>query len=176
MSTDASRTHHASQAVALSQLVELKFAKLELGGRTSRSLTISTPDGPSTGGGRQARQSLVLKAPKGKGNDIVCGFIDGARGVAEMRSFVVLDKQNRDRFDKPLDFMRVDYDAFVAEMVKFLTAQGIDARVSNEKLETKKAGTVAPPPRTTGSLNPVLTLVIGFALGLATGYVIFTQL
>ena len=93
-----------------------------------------------------------------------------------MRSFVVLDKQNRDRFDKPLDFMRVDYDAFVAEMVKFLTAQGIDARVSNEKLETKKAGTVAPPPRTTGSLNPVLTLVIGFALGLATGYVIFTQL
>lgn len=176
MSTDASRTHHANQAVALSQLVELKFAKLELGGRVPRSLTISTPDGPSTGGGRQARQSLVLKVPKGKGHDIVCGFIDSARGIAEMRSFVVLDKQNKDRFGNPLDFMRVDYDAFVAEMVKFLMAQGIDARVSNEKLETKKPASVAPPPRKAAAINPMLTLVIGFALGLATGYVIFTQL
>ena len=61
-------------------------------------------------------------------------------------------------------------------MIKFLVTQGIDARVSNEKLETKKASSVTPPLKTTGSLNPAFTLLVGFALGLATGYVVFTQL
>jgi len=173
VSTDPSRTHHANQAVALSELVALKFARLNLGGGTARSLKISAPDGPSTGGGRKARQSLVLASEGGKGASIVCGYIDTARGVAELRSFVVLDKQNRERHGTPLDFMRVDYDKFVHDMVSFLHSQGLDARVSNEKIEraTPAETPSMPPPSQSSQLMSML--VLGFILGLGTGYIIF---
>jgi hypothetical protein len=174
MTTDASRTHHASQAVALSELVALKFAKLSLGGKTPRTLKVSSTDGLSTAGGRKARQSLVLTTIDGKkGPAIVCGFMDTARGVAELRSFVVLDKQNRDRFGEPLDFMRVDYDKFVHDMVSFLTSQGLDARISNEKIERSQGPEAQAAPKSGRSSDLVVMLVFGFVLGLATGYVIF---
>ena len=173
MNTDASRTHHANQAVALSELVALKFAKLSLGGRTPRTLKISAPDGPSTGGGRQARQSLVLTPISSKAPSIVCGYIDSARGVAELRSFVVLDKQSRDRHGEPLDFMRVDYDKFIHDMVSFLHAQGLDARVSNEKIERTTPADTPANTQASPSSQLVSMLVIGFLIGLGTGYIIF---
>jgi len=176
MSTDASRTHHASQAIAISELVALKFAKLNLGGKIPRTLKITSPDGPSTDGGRKARQSLVLAPLEGRAPDIVCGFIDTARGVAELRSYVVLDRQNKDRYGKPLDFMRVDYDKFVHEMVTFLNTQGLDARVSNEKIERATAQETSLPASTNSSTQMTLMLVFGFVLGLITYYFILEML
>ena len=174
MQPDSSRTHHANQAIAISELVSLKFAKLNFGGKTPRTLNITSPEGPSTSGGRQARQSLVLTPIGGKGSNIVCGFIDTAKGSAELRSFVVLDKQNRDRHGEPLDFMRVDYDSFVRDIVSFLQSQGLDARVSNEKIDRAAPPDVVPPaPSSSKSTQMALMLALGFSLGLATGYLIF---
>ena len=173
MNTDASRTHHANQAIALSELVALKFAKLNLGGKTPRTLKISAPDGPSTGGGRQARQSLVLAPVNGKAPNIVCGFIDSAKGVAELRSFLVLDQQNRAHHGQPLDFMRVDYDKFVHDMVSFLHAQGLDARVSNEKLEKAGPTEASSSQSSNSTLQLAAMLIFGFMLGLGTGYIVF---
>ena len=125
------------------------------------------------GGGRQARQSLVLTPISGKAPSIVCGYIDSARAVAELRSFVVLDKQSRDRHGEPLDFMRVDYDKFVHDMVSFLHAQGLDARVSNEKIERTTPADTPANTQASPSSQLVSMLVIGFLIGLGTGYIIF---
>lgn len=173
MSTEPSRTHHANQAVAIGELLSLKFSNLNLYAKVPRTLKVMSPDGPSTDGGRKARQSLVLAPREGRGPNIVCGYVDTARHVAELRSFVVINKQNEDRYHEPLDFMRVEYDRFVQDIIAFLQSQGLQARISNEKLPSAPAQETPRAKPSDESTPMAMMLVLGFVLGLGTGYMIF---
>ena len=66
MSPEASRTFHASQALELSELVNMRFARLRYGSADPMVVRMREPDGPSTDAGRKARHPLLLQRQIGR--------------------------------------------------------------------------------------------------------------
>lgn len=178
MAVDASRTYHANQAVELGELLAIRFGDLNFGNTTRRNLKVSEPDGPSTDGGRKARQSILL-APDGRGPAIVCGFLDVSRRTAEVRSFVLISQQYQQRHGVGLDFTREDYDRFVHELLEFLKLQGMDTRVSNAA-QSSPAPRSSKLPKAPQAPRPqvhapalIVAVTVGLVMGFALGYVVF---
>src|SRR5687767_3995285 len=126
-----SRTHFTDQAVHLCDLVGLKFASQRYGTSPRRVVRVMEPDGPSTDGGRKARQSIVLVPENGDGGHIVCGWLDVFRRAAELKSYVLLSQSFQERYGMPIDLSRVEYQRMVDTMLEFLRGVQIDARMSN---------------------------------------------
>src|SRR5687767_1063090 len=105
MTPEESRTHHASQAANVSDLINLKFANKTFGTETKRYLRATEPDGPSTDGGRKARQALMLmtKQEMASTGGVVCGFVDVTSFIAEIRTHAVVSSHFLQRFNKPFD-------------------------------------------------------------------------
>jgi hypothetical protein len=75
----------AAKALSFHELFATGFAK-GIDGPIHFSVELSAPDGPSTGGGKQALQHIKL-IPDGGGMAVVIGSADTALGVAEVRTF-----------------------------------------------------------------------------------------
>ena len=75
----------AAKAVSLAELFAAHFEK-GLDGPVHFRVELSAPDGPSTGGGKQALQHLKI-IPDGGGMAVVIGQADTSRGVAEIRTY-----------------------------------------------------------------------------------------
>jgi hypothetical protein len=75
----------AAQAVSLAELFVSSFEQ-GLEGPVHFRVELSAPDGPSTGGGKQALQHVKL-IPEGGGLAIVIGSADTTRSMAEIRTF-----------------------------------------------------------------------------------------
>lgn len=79
-------TEHAQMGSKLGDLIELRFGQVLYG---SRRLVLTRPDGPSTSGGRQARQNVLLvdaRAPTSQGS-LVIGWIDLAQNRGALKSW-----------------------------------------------------------------------------------------
>lgn len=169
---EASRTYHANQAIQLSELLAIKFAHQTFGTSLRRVVKVTEPDGPSTDGGRKARQAIVLAAEDNSSNDIVSGFVDVARRSAELRSYAVVGQQYQARHHVPVDLTKGEYDRFLADLLDFLKMQGIDTRVSNAvPRSSPPAGSarVAKVP----APGLLVAVSVGLGVGLALGYVLF---
>lgn len=175
-----SRTHHADQAAQLSDLIGLKFANARFGTTIKRLLKVSEPDGPSTDGGRKARQSIVL-APEDEGASgaVVCGWLDVAKRTAELKSYAVLAQTYRERYGVDLDLSRGEHHRMQQALIEFLRGLVIDVRMSNiPRKTTVIPGTEPPqvpvaPPRGWGE---VLALVAGGMLfGFLSCYLLFAS-
>ena len=125
MSNDVNRTFHASQALELGLIVAQKFVNRRYGTDPKRVVKVSELDGPSTDGGRKARQSLVLAASDGYGPAIVFGWIDTATKRAELRSWSLLNKQFQARAGRSLDVDIDSYGQLLDEMDALLRSQGV---------------------------------------------------
>ena len=186
-SSDANRTLHASQAFRVSELLELKFAMHTLGSQVVRQLKVVGIDGPSTDGGRKARQSMTLADRKDQVAGLVVGYLDVPRRTAELKSYVVLADEHRKRHHHPLDFSLGDYDRFVKEVTGFLKGQGIDTRLSNlsavrpaRESPRRRPAAVAMPGQTTFSPRTMVfacaaSAAVAFAGGLMVGVTLFVQ-
>jgi hypothetical protein len=171
---DGSRTYHASQAVALAELLLLKFAKERYGTTVPRVVKVLEPDGPSTDGGRKARQPLVLMPERGPENrGVMCGWIDGAKQMGELRSYAVINQAFQARHNEALDLSRGEYDRFLQAVQEFLKAQSLQVHFSNAP--TARAPTMppasVPPPGSSAVdstwMTPVLvgtSFLLGFVL------------
>ncbi|MEM7678479.1 MAG: hypothetical protein AAF449_21015, partial [Myxococcota bacterium] len=77
----------------MSDLLNLRFAKERFGTERPRYLRIREPDGPSTNGGRVARQAITLvDFQEDARSTIVCGFIDTVAKKAELRGFAMVNR------------------------------------------------------------------------------------
>jgi hypothetical protein len=74
---------------------------------------LTEPEGPSTSGGVQAMQHLRLVSVQPSRPTLVVGNANHAAGTAELRTYDYLDSAHRERFGKPLDLDRAQYDAFI---------------------------------------------------------------
>jgi hypothetical protein len=129
---ELSRTHHADQAIHLADLVNLKFAKTTFGLTTRRVLRISEPDGPSTDGGRKARQSIMLAPEEGNpGGTIVCGWVDVVRRTAELKTHSILGSTYQERYGVAFDLSRGEYQRVLDALLDFLRGLEIETRVTN---------------------------------------------
>lgn len=117
-------TVFAAQAIGLADMFHMMFAKVKLeGGGTSYVLELSTPEGESTGGGKQALQHIRL-APEGGGATLTAGSVHSVDKKAELRTFSHMATLFADRFkgaEFPID--RGPYDEVITKLQTFFTNQ-----------------------------------------------------
>jgi hypothetical protein len=173
MTDDPNRTVHAQQAFEFSDVFGYKFAVLVFGQQRPRKLKLNQPDGMSTAGGRQARQSMVLQGDQGEG--IVVGWVDVPAKTAEIRAYNAVAQAFDARHKRSIDLEKTEYDRLVAELEGFLKIQKIEYRISETASVPKPRSNSTPsapviddstPPNLGMALGMLgLGLIIGFGLG-----------
>lgn len=188
MTVDPSRTYHAEQAMQLSELIQLKFAPYKFGKSPARVVRVAEPDGPSTDGGRKARQPMMLVPERGDGNSIVFGFIDLVKKAAELRSFHSIKQQYEARYHESLNMTDEEYGKLLGTMRDFLNAQqfGFElvdlppprvaapgAPPSGPNVRVRGASNLSAPPAVIAEPEtPKLPIAIGFIAGTLFGFVL----
>jgi hypothetical protein len=111
---EALRTRVANQAASLAETVNEGFDDFHMGAG-DYVVELSMPDGPSTGGGAQARQSIRL-VPRRKGYAIViAGTVDPVTSRAELRTFEHVAILHEVRFKQPIEISGEEYADFLAK-------------------------------------------------------------
>ncbi len=109
---DALRTQVANQAASLAETVTEGFEEFHMGAG-DWVVELSVPEGPSTGGGAQARQHVRL-VPRRKGYSVViAGSVDPVTSSAEIRTFDHVAMLHELRFGRPLEITGEEYDDFL---------------------------------------------------------------
>src|SRR4051812_18260133 len=118
-------TAFAQAALAASDLIMQKFAATKFSGTATRSVYVEAPNVESTGGGKQARESIVLRTENGDpAASITCGFLDIGLRSCELRTYAALQVIHRQRHQTAFDLHQSEYDKFVAELVAMLEGEG----------------------------------------------------
>lgn len=167
MDEKPSHTMHAQQGFEFADIFAYKFKGREVG-RPPRHLVLREPDGPSTAGGKQARQSIVLQTEAG--DPVVCGWVDLAQKTAEIRAFGYINEQFRQRRGHILEVSADDYEALMKEVAAFLKVNRLDVQRA-ERPAVMSAGET-PSPRQ-GGLPMWLVLTLSVLGGLLLGYLLF---
>ena len=130
---EALRTRVANQAASLAETVNEGFDEFHMGAG-DYVVELSIPEGPSTGGGAQARQNIRL-VPRRRGySAVIAGTVDPVTSIAELRTFEHVAILHELRFKQPLEITGEEYADFLAKADVVLNL----ARV--------KATRVGPPP------------------------------
>jgi hypothetical protein len=160
-------TAFAQAALAVSDLVAAKFSGTKFGGSVPRVIKVLAPNVPSTGGGKQARESVILQPENGDTSQAVtAGFIDVGLRAVELRTFAALDQTYQQRHKKSLDLPRAEYDAFVKELQGFLGGEGyvvkmVDVSEQEAKAARAQASSDNAAAEPSGSKAPLVIVVVG---------------
>lgn len=179
MSEKVKRTMVSQQAMEMSQLLTLRFARQAVGSEVPKRLTVQAPDGPSTEGGKRARQSIVLTpVDEGAPGAVMCGWLDIAQRAAELRTHAVVSQSHEDRYHKPLDVAQEQYDALMTDVLNLLSSQAfhtniVDIADAGARMTTPRILS-GPPPASKGSALMWAAVALG-AVGLGLiAYLLFT--
>ena len=124
---EALRTRVANQAASLAETVGEGFEEFHMGAG-DYVVELSVPEGPSTGGGAQARQSIRL-VPRRKGYAIVvAGTVDPVTSTAELRTFEHVAVLHEVRFRQPLEISGEEYEDFLAKADVVLNLARVTAK------------------------------------------------
>ena len=126
---------------------------------------LSTPDGPSTGGGAQSVQHIKLVRP---GLTVVVGSADQVERTAELRSYDYVNGLHGQRYkNASLPVERATYDTFIKRARDFLQTQGLAIVV--------KDAAIAPAAvaQSGGSSAGLLIFALVLAVGIAAGVFFF---
>jgi len=123
---DQKRTQFAMQAFGFAELFNIKIGDQKVAGSTVYRVEMSAPDGPSTGGGKQAVQHVKL-VPEVEGDAvIVAGSANQLEKSAEIRTFEYLADLHAQRFKgAPIPLDRPRYTELVKRMQAFFSDQGL---------------------------------------------------
>lgn len=114
-------TMTAQEGLDAAELVNAAFARKTIGKHTPRRLEVFAPDGPSTAGGKRARQTIRLVPLAGETGPVMCGFLDVAQKVVELRSYDTLMQQYEARFGVPCDITTDEYATLCRDLQMTLT-------------------------------------------------------
>lgn len=103
---------------------------------------LMAPDGPSTGGGSQARQRIRLVPTNERYPTLVVGSANVKSGKSELRSYDYVDAVHRQHFGKPVDLDRAAYDAFIEMVRNYFSVAQLDVVI--ERAPAADAAPVAP--------------------------------
>ena len=124
---EALRTQVASQAASLAESVTDGFDGFTMGAG-AYGVDLSVPEGPSTGGGVQARQHLRL-VPRRKGFPvIVAGTVDPVTSTSELRTYEHVAILHELRFDAPLEITEDEYGEFLRKAAVVMNLARVRSR------------------------------------------------
>lgn len=155
----------AREGVDVAELVKAAFGRKTYGAQTPRRVEVIAPDGPSTAGGKRARQTVRLVAAAGEAAPVMCGFVDAAQKRVELRTYASVSRQFEERFGAPFDVTEPEYGALCRELEATLSAfryafayESDDQAARGERLRTQQSASDAPRARPL--LNVVLVVVL----------------
>jgi len=138
---EALRTRVANQAASLAEAVTDGFDDFHMGA-ADYVVELSVPEGPSTGGGKQARQNLQL-VPRRKGYAmVIAGTVDPVLSTAELRTFEHVAILHELRYQKPLEISGEEYTDFLKKadvVLNLARVRGKHVGPSPELLAQSKA-------------------------------------
>ena len=138
---EALRTQVANQAASLADTVNDGFDEFHMGAG-DYVVELSVPEGPSTGGGTQARQNIRL-VPRRKGYAmVIAGTVDPVTSTAELRTFEHVAMLHELRFKQPLEISGEEYDDFLRKADVVLNLARVKAKrvgPSDELVAEQKA-------------------------------------
>lgn len=166
-------TMFANRAVITATAISTKFADRQFGTAVKRKLRVDEPEGPSTGGGKKARQPLSLIPIQGSSPALVCGWIDVVTNEAELRSYGALATRYFARHNLMPDIAEPEYNKFIEELRGTLGAVGI-TKVEMAHEEPPAAGPTAAAAggaATTagGSKNTAMIAIAAVAIAVIIG-------
>ena len=172
------RTAFSNKAALIADLIKATFSRRSYGTAPYR-LRVDEPDGPSTGGGRQARQPISLVASMDSAPAVVCGWVDVAKKESQLRSYAVVAKRHKSRYGADLDINEDEYERFLNELVDTLFYGGIKILVQvpdepdpQQQAQGQGQGQGQGQPQTRGSrscLGTLFLMSLPFALGIGVG-------
>jgi hypothetical protein len=162
------RTLFSTKAVLLAYLLKDKFHRRMFGRAPYRVLRVDEPEGPSTAGGLLARQSISLVTQDNSLPSAPCGWVDTAKGEAQLRSYELITARYEARHGIPLNLSREQYDSFLNDLVEALMAGSIKVRVYIPEPGSAQES-ARPQARQRSRFGMVVALALAFALGMAAG-------
>jgi hypothetical protein len=168
------RTAFSTRAVLIADLLRDTFSRRFFGRSPYRVLRVDEPEGPSTAGGRLARQSISLVAREGPAPSVVCGWVDTAKEEAHLRCYESVALRYASHHGMELDLSPEHYERFLETLVEALISGGIKVRVlvlDEEGVALKQSQAAeGPAPRARGRRGwGSRLLVLTFVLGLVAG-------
>ncbi|OJH40085.1 hypothetical protein [Cystobacter ferrugineus] len=171
---ESNRTMFASHAALFADRLRERFAQKRYGRAPHhRMLRIDEPEGPSTAGGRLARQPLSLVTRSGTAPTLVCGWVDVAREEAQLRGYESVARRYEAHHGTPLDLAAQDYERCLEDLEVALRSGGIRVRViiPDDPVPARKS---APSPTATAPQGLPLgwgavAITVAFLLGLLVG-------
>ncbi|MFY1826846.1 hypothetical protein ACN47A_13080 [Myxococcus fulvus] len=169
----ALRTMFANHSALLAEQLREALSKKMYGRGPHRVLRIDEPEGPSTAGGKLARQNISLVPRKGSGPSLVCGWVDVSKREAQLRNHEAVAKRYEAHHGEPLELVAEEYERFLNDVEEVLAKAVIKVRLIVPE-EQAGARLVAPAvkDRAKGGVPMLLVLVlmgVAFALGLFVG-------
>ncbi|QRN94623.1 hypothetical protein JRI60_36695 [Archangium violaceum] len=170
---ESHRTQFATHAALFAERLRDRFSKKIYGRTPHRVLRIDEPEGPSTAGGRLARQSISLIPRRGTAPTIVCGWVDVSKKEAQLRGHESVSKRYAAHHGTPLDLPAEDYERCIDDLVEALAAGDIKVRVLVPEETSSAAQAPSPPPSAgaqgfpswmVGTIGAV-TFILGLLLG-----------
>lgn len=122
----------AREGVNVAQLLNTALSKRTLGKLTPRRLDVAAPIGQSTQGGKKARQSVTLIPVSGEGPSVMCGWIDAAQRVAELREYQDVAVQYKSRFGERFEVSAEEYATLMKDLSKMLQPLGFQIAEEEE--------------------------------------------
>jgi hypothetical protein len=159
----------------LTQVVQFKFQDRAIGS-ARRTLQLRAPDGPSTGGGLLARQSVVLQAEGG--DTVVCGWADLPAKRSDLRSFSTVAEQFSARKGHLVDFTQREYEALLGELEELFVQHGMEVRSNRGDTKDLSAGSGGPSldeARGNVEVGLWIAIAVGLAIGLVGGWLVFAR-
>jgi hypothetical protein len=152
------RTQFAMKALSLADFFNAAMGQKRVSGH---KVVLAAPDGPSTGGGKQALQHISL-IPDAGGATITAGSANQVEKRAELRTWEHLAALHAQRFKgKPFPVDKVAYNELLKKMQAFFTDQRLSIVVVD----------AAAAPQ--GSQSRAGLMVLGVAIAAATAGAVF---
>jgi hypothetical protein len=160
----------AAQGANAADLVNAGMIKKVVGKANPRRVMVAAPDGPSTSGGKFARQTITLASVSGQGATIMCGWLDVAQKAASLRDYRAVTDHHKARTGKELDVTAEEYLGILHDLEGLLKALQINLTHETGDAVQKAAQvaqSIAEPEDEPEPSNPVVTIIAGAALALA---------
>jgi hypothetical protein len=160
-------TIFASQALGLAAMFQALTSKHRLGGNPAYLPQLAAPDGPSTGGGKQALQHVSL-IPEGGGDTIVIGSANTVEKRTELRSYRHVARTYSQRWrGAQLPFDKESYDELMKQIQAFFSSQSFTVTMLDVAAESERPAVRVSNPSRSRSLLLSGLLVAAALAGVA---------
>lgn len=156
-------TMTAREGLDAADVVKAAFRNRTIGAIQPRRLEVVEPDGPSTAGGKRARQTIRLVPAQGEGAPVMCGFLDVAKKLVELRSHSAVAQQYAERFDKEFEVTASEYAALCKDLESTLAVfryefvREVESKPAADSVRAQLSSRAKPR---SGVLNVVLVLLL----------------